>query len=561
MATKKSLREALNPTGSTRLDPAFVGKLLDQVESRLGPVEAKKADFEAAEQLIRVVALQRINETLTPAIQQVLDLVSRGFMIAHSGSEAIFGNGNVLTLIVPEGGERDLFTPSPFTAVTREANADDFAICRTISYVAEIGEYVGEVIAFYGDEGPHDDLVIGALAGPTVAQKAMLDLVMEALDDITAKHATVVANTATVAADKATVAADKAIAVAASADAVAAKNAAEQIAADLVSVVVLKGTWSPSSGAFPGGTGVKAGWSWIVADDGTVAGVEFNAGDRLIAIVASASTSTFAGNWFKADYTDKVSSVAGLVGAITDSGLRTALNVADGADNTAAAINAASGKTTPVDADLFGIIDSAASNVLKKLTWANVKATLQTYFDTVYQPTSSALTALASAFTPASASGPAALAFAEDTDNGSNKVTLKAPTSISSDIDVALPGTAGTLAVLSGAQTWTGAQQFARVAGAIATTSGTGFNNADGNIHTRTVAGNTTFTVSNVPSGVEFTMYVRLTYTSGTITWFSGVNWTGGSAPTLTGGKVYEIIFTTVNGGTAWQAAAGEYAA
>lgn len=233
MATKKSLREALNPTGSTRLDQTFIGKLLDQIEARLGPVEQKKADFEAVEQLVRVVALQRINETLTPAIQQVLDLVSRGFMIAHSASSAEFGNGNVLTLIVPEGNERNLFTPSPFTAVTREDNPDDFAICRTISYVAEIGEYVGEVIAFYGDEGPHDDLVIGALAGPTVAQKAMLDLVMEALDDITAKHATVVADTAIVAADKATTIANKNDAVNARNQAVA---AAVEAAASALSI-------------------------------------------------------------------------------------------------------------------------------------------------------------------------------------------------------------------------------------------------------------------------------------------------------------------------------------
>lgn len=36
----------------------------------------------------------------------------------------------------------------------------------------------------------------------------------------------------------------------------------------------------------------------------------------------------------------------------------------------------ATGKTTPVDADLLGLLDSAASNVLKKLTWANLKATI-----------------------------------------------------------------------------------------------------------------------------------------------------------------------------------------
>ncbi len=50
-------------------------------------------------------------------------------------------------------------------------------------------------------------------------------------------------------------------------------------------------------------------------------------------------------------------------------------------------INGADGKTTPVDADEIGLSDSAASNVLKKLTWANIKATLKSYFDTLYQVT------------------------------------------------------------------------------------------------------------------------------------------------------------------------------
>ena len=48
------------------------------------------------------------------------------------------------------------------------------------------------------------------------------------------------------------------------------------------------------------------------------------------------------------------------------------------------AIHAATGKTTPVDNDELLLIDSAASYVKKKLTWANVKATLKTYFDTLY---------------------------------------------------------------------------------------------------------------------------------------------------------------------------------
>lgn len=43
--------------------------------------------------------------------------------------------------------------------------------------------------------------------------------------------------------------------------------------------------------------------------------------------------------------------------------------------------HAASSKTTPVDADEIPLVDSAASFALKKLTWANLKATLKTYFD------------------------------------------------------------------------------------------------------------------------------------------------------------------------------------
>lgn len=53
-------------------------------------------------------------------------------------------------------------------------------------------------------------------------------------------------------------------------------------------------------------------------------------------------------------------------------------------DWTTALVNAATSKTTPADNDETGILDSAASYVLKKLTWANLKATLVTYFDTIY---------------------------------------------------------------------------------------------------------------------------------------------------------------------------------
>lgn len=52
----------------------------------------------------------------------------------------------------------------------------------------------------------------------------------------------------------------------------------------------------------------------------------------------------------------------------------------------ASAINSATAKTTPVDADEFGIADSAASWALKKVTWANIKTALTSVFAPIASP-------------------------------------------------------------------------------------------------------------------------------------------------------------------------------
>jgi hypothetical protein len=81
--------------------------------------------------------------------------------------------------------------------------------------------------------------------------------------------------------------------------------------------------------------------------------------------------------------------VSGNAGTAT--ALQTARNIDgqafDGTGNItviAPGTHAATGKTTPVDADELALVDSAASNVLKKLTWANLKATIKAYTDTLY---------------------------------------------------------------------------------------------------------------------------------------------------------------------------------
>lgn len=75
-----------------------------------------------------------------------------------------------------------------------------------------------------------------------------------------------------------------------------------------------------------------------------------------------------------------------------------------------------------------------------------------------------------------------------------------------------------------------------------------------GSYFTKTIAGNSTFTVSSVPAGVAYSFILELTHTSGTVTWFSGVEWPSlGLAPLLTAGRTHVFVFITDDGGTRWR--------
>ncbi|MBI1649889.1 hypothetical protein [Hyphomicrobium sulfonivorans] len=78
--------------------------------------------------------------------------------------------------------------------------------------------------------------------------------------------------------------------------------------------------------------------------------------------------------------------VAGLM-STTDKakldGIAAGANVTDAA-SVAASISGSDAKANPADADTFGLVDSAASNGLSRLSWAGIKAALKTHFDTIY---------------------------------------------------------------------------------------------------------------------------------------------------------------------------------
>ena len=183
----------------------------------------------------------------------------------------------------------------------------------------------------------------------------------------------------------------------------------EQIPVGLLGGLTPKGAWDPATNtptlANPAPATTR-GWFYIASvGSESQLGNEWKSGDWAI---SDGSV------WQKIDNTDKVASVFGRTGAVTaQSGDYNLDQVSDGAtykrvtatekaqyaaaythsqsahapanaDNTQSALSAAAAKITPVDADVIPILDSAASWAAKKLSWANIKAAIKSYLDTLY---------------------------------------------------------------------------------------------------------------------------------------------------------------------------------
>lgn len=118
---------------------------------------------------------------------------------------------------------------------------------------------------------------------------------------------------------------------------------------------------------------------------------QFNGLIYMVLIPGSTSPITDPSHWFAINTASAIKNVP--AGNITATTVQSALNELDSekamAGNIPVDTHAATSKTTPVDADEFPIADSAATFGLAKLTFANLKATLKTYFDGIYANLSS----------------------------------------------------------------------------------------------------------------------------------------------------------------------------
>jgi len=266
--------------------------------------------------------------------------------------------------------------------------------------------------------------------------------------------------------------------------------------AALANGMVYKGAWDASAGTFP--ASADTGFFYTVSVAGTVDSIEFAVDDRLIAITDSASTTVYAGNWTKVDATDAVQSVVGLTGNISKSGLLSALNVEDGAD-----------ETDTANVTLAGaLMDSEVTNL------AQVKA-----FDTTDYATSAQGTLADSALQSADVGTIAT--------QNANAVNIDGGAIDDTPIGATTPSTGKftitTTPVIKGTLT-------TDTDGATIT-----FDKNVSDFHNVVMAGNRTLALSNMAVGDRIVLRLTQDATGTRVpTFFTTIKWAGGTAPTLT---------------------------
>jgi len=137
---------------------------------------------------------------------------------------------------------------------------------------------------------------------------------------------------------------------------------------------------------------------------------------------------------------------------------------------------------------------------------------------------------------------------------GINAVGVVTATSFKGDGST-LTGMASTDKVATSTLNVSGISTFSgSVVERIVAVSGTAIDCSTGNYFTKTITGATTFTFTNVPTGVAYAFTFEVTLNgSNAITWPSSVKWPADTAPTITDGKTQVFVFLTDDGGTRWR--------
>ncbi len=166
---QKSFEESFAVTPDTDFDDGFWNRFVNDLGVRLRGLDSIVISWELVRQQGLSVALARINEVLLPAGERIRELTELGFLVAGSTSSATMVEGETVELELTAGTQADLFTASEFLAVTRIGTVEDYAVARFVSLDRETRVLRAQVVAVFGNPGPHADWEISAVAATVLA--------------------------------------------------------------------------------------------------------------------------------------------------------------------------------------------------------------------------------------------------------------------------------------------------------------------------------------------------------------------------------------------------------
>jgi hypothetical protein len=145
--------------------PDRMNVAMTHIDARLRALETYKPNFDALFAQLQEIGLTRIDAGLQPVYDRLRSMQARGFLNAPiaAGATAAFALGQTNVTIAADW--RDAFTPSPWIAMVRAANATDYVYARVVSYDQTTGELALDIKNLWGNPGAYSDVTVWGVAG------------------------------------------------------------------------------------------------------------------------------------------------------------------------------------------------------------------------------------------------------------------------------------------------------------------------------------------------------------------------------------------------------------
>lgn len=177
--------EDLRVRDQQELDRDFFNRRFRLIAETFGQLGQEVASVTGDTDRLVALGLTRVNEVLGPLLARVQAVSENGFLVATSATVLTIVNGLQSTLAITDPAQRDLFSPTPYVLLTRQAEGtpDEYAVLRVEDFNRTTGGLAFEVVLVNGGIGDavHDDWVISATAGISVAVLEAATAVQETL--------------------------------------------------------------------------------------------------------------------------------------------------------------------------------------------------------------------------------------------------------------------------------------------------------------------------------------------------------------------------------------------